>query len=92
MGMGAYGILIKPKIDALIKKNDLIVLDGLYSWEEFIYLRKYFPFLKLVLIYAEPPIRHERLALRKIRPISTNDSSTRDIREMKNLIKVAQLQ
>ncbi len=39
MGMGAYAILIKPKIDMLLINNDFIVLDGLYSWEEYIYLK-----------------------------------------------------
>lgn len=87
MGMGAYGILIKPKIDELIKDNDFIILDGLYSWEEYIYLRRYFPFLKLVLIYAEPKIRYRRLSKRKIRPVSFKDSITRDIREIEKLNK-----
>lgn len=87
MGMGAYGILIKPKIDALIKKNDVIVLDGLYSWEEYMYLRKYFSYLKLVLIYAEPPIRYSRLSQRKIRPVSIGNSTERDIREIEKLNK-----
>ena len=48
--MGAYAIKAKPKIDELLNKNECIVIDGLYSWEEYTYLKKHFPFLKLILI------------------------------------------
>lgn len=87
LGMGAYAILIKPKIDELIINNDFIVLDGLYSWEEYVFLKKYYQFLKLVLIYAEPKVRYERLSRRPIRPIALGDSRQRDIREIEKLNK-----
>jgi len=87
LGMGAYAIKAKPKIDELINKNDFVVIDGLYSWEEYIYLKKYFNSLKLVFIYAEPKIRYERLSKRLVRPISLDDSYTRDVREIEKLNK-----
>ena len=42
LGMAAYAIKMKPKIDELLKDHDVIVLDGLYSWEEYIFLKKEF--------------------------------------------------
>ena len=44
-------------------------------------------FLKLIVIYAEPTIRYERLSKRKIRPISLGDSYERDVREIEKLNK-----
>lgn len=87
LGMGAYAVKAKPKIDKLLLKKDCIALDGLYSWEEYTYLKKYFPFLKLILIYAEPLIRYKRLSQRAIRPILLRDSGDRDIREIEKLNK-----
>lgn len=86
-GMEAFAVKAKPKLDELIKTHDFVIIDGLYSWEEFIYLRKYFPFLKLISIYAEPQIRYERLSKRPIRPIALEDSYERDVREIEKLNK-----
>lgn len=86
-GMGAYAIKAKPKIDELLSTQDIIVLDGLYSWEEYVYLKKYFSFLKLILIYAEPEIRYKRLSQRVIRKILLSESRDRDIREIEKLSK-----
>ncbi|HYM65611.1 MAG TPA: AAA family ATPase [Candidatus Sulfotelmatobacter sp.] len=86
-GMEAFAVKAKPKLDELIKNHEIVVIDGLYSWEEYVYLKKYFNFLKLILIYAEPKIRYERLSKRKIRPISLKDSYVRDVREIEKLNK-----
>lgn len=87
LGMGAFAVKAKPKIDKLLLEKDCIALDGLYSWEEYTYLKKYFPFLKLILIYAEPLIRYKRLSQRSIRPILLGESRDRDIREIEKLNK-----
>lgn len=87
MGMGAYAIKAKPRIDALLKENDLIAIDGLYSWEEYIYLKQFFPSLTLVNIFAEPPIRYKRLSERSIRPVSLDKAYSRDINELEKLNK-----
>lgn len=86
-GMAAYAIKAKPKIDALVKTKNTIILDGLYSWEEYIYLKKEFDNLVLINVYAEPTIRYERLAGRIVRPVSMSDSRKRDIAELEKLNK-----
>jgi dephospho-CoA kinase len=87
LGMAAYAIKAESKINELLEKNNFIVIDGLYSWEEYLYLLNKFPFLKLILVYAEPEKRYERLAKRKIRTIPINKSRERDITEIQNLNK-----
>ena len=86
-GMAAYAIKSKAKIDELIKAHNAVVLDGLYSWEEYVYLKKEFPTLTLIHIYAEPQKRYERLSHRKVRPIPLEKCYERDITEIENLNK-----
>lgn len=87
LGMGAYAIKAKPKIDNLLKKYDVIILDGLYSWEEYTYLKKEFLNLILINVYAEPRVRYKRLSERPIRPVPLADGRNRDIAELEKLNK-----
>ena len=34
LGMAAYAIASKTKIDAMLAKEQMVAIDGLYSWEE----------------------------------------------------------
>ena len=86
-GMGAYAIKSKPKIDNLLKDYDIIILDGLYSWEEYTYLINQFYKLILINIFAEPTIRYERLSKRPIRPLLLTEGRNRDIAELEKLNK-----
>jgi len=87
LGMAAYAIKIKPRIDKVLKKSDRVVLDGLYSWEEYIYLRKLFPQLILFCVYARPKIRYSRLVDRNHRRLDFKSARTRDMAELENLNK-----
>lgn len=82
LGMAAYAIKAKPKIEKLIQNNDIIAIDGLYSWEEYTLLKNEFPNLILIHIYAEPPVRYKRLSERPIRPVPAEKSRERDITEL----------
>ena len=63
-GMGAYAILSIPKIDELKKKGN-VVIDGLYSWEEYLELKKkYGDELFVLCLYSPPKTRYERLTKR----------------------------
>src|SRR5258708_32023335 len=61
MGMAAVAIKMLAKIKEALLQNKKIVLDGLYSWEEYVFLKKEVPELFLLCIYASPKIRYERL-------------------------------
>ena len=87
LGMAAMAIKIEPRIKKTAETNQLIILDGLYSWEEYVYLQKVFSNITLLCIYASPSIRYKRLANRLVRPLTHTEARSRDIAELENLNK-----
>lgn len=85
LGMAAMAIKIEPRIIEAAKTHDTICLDGLRSWEEYTYLIKPFPQLKLLCIWASPAVRHDRLMKRPVRPLTREEAQTRDVAEIENL-------
>lgn len=85
-GMGAYAILSLPKIKEQIKKSN-VVIDGLYSWDEYKILKDEFPHIKLVAIIVDKEIRYERLKNRINRSYSFNESIKRDLNEIEKTAK-----
>ena len=81
-GMKALAHLNKEKIEQALKKNMIIVIDGLYSWEEYLHLRKTFPEVKVYLLalYAEKKLRYLRISKRKYRPDLNGEE--RDMNEL----------
>jgi dephospho-CoA kinase len=86
-GMAAYAILNLPRIqDALEHSN--VVIDGLYSWEEYKYLKEKLPGnLLAVTVWSPPALRYKRLADRKIRPLTEAQARSRDYAEIENVNK-----
>jgi len=87
MGMAAYAILNRPRIDAALEKAN-VVADGLYSWEEYLHFKssyrgKFF----VVAICASPQTRYGRLKNRQIRPLTLEEAASRDRSEIENLNK-----
>lgn len=87
LGMAAYAIQAEPKIEAILAKGNVVAIDGLYSWEEYKYLKDRFPELSVIFIYAEPRVRYERLAKRPVRPFSPDEARNRDFSEIEHLHK-----
>jgi dephospho-CoA kinase len=86
-GMAAYAKLSVPRIDAALK-NSNVVVDGLYSWEEYLYLKKYYGDIFYVVgVWSSPPDRYKRLGTRKIRPLTPEEGTSRDRAEIENLNK-----
>ena len=87
LGMAAYAILSRPRIDAALK-NSHVVVDGLYSWEEYLYLKEHYgdDFI-VIAVWASPPTRYRRLSKRKIRPLKPEAAAGRDRAEIENLNK-----
>lgn len=87
-GMGAYAVRALPRIKEMLQENDLVVIDGLYSWEEYKFLEEKFPrVINLVVVYAEPQIRYKRLKQRTERGLDFAEARDRDITELENLNK-----
>ncbi len=85
LGMGAYAIVLLPKIKKLAQNND-VVLDGLYSWDELKILQKEFN-LTTIAVVADKDLRYERLSKRIDRPFAKEDAIKRDISEIENIAK-----
>jgi dephospho-CoA kinase len=87
LGMAAFAIKMEPKIEKARETFDLFVLDGMYSWEEYLYVKEKFPDLIILCIYASPQVRYTRLLNRPIRPLNRDEARSRDISEINNLNK-----
>ena len=86
-GMAAYAILSVPRIDTALKSSDVVV-DGLYSWEEYIYLNKrYDRDFIVIAVYSSPQVRYARLADHEVRPLTAAEAASRDRAEIENLDK-----
>jgi len=86
-GMAAYALLNLPKIESAFKRFNVVV-DGLYSWEEYILFKSHFGSDLLVLaVWSSPKTRYRRLALRKQRPLTPDEAAARDKAEIENVNK-----
>jgi dephospho-CoA kinase len=86
-GMAAYAKLSLPRIDRLLESGNAVV-DGLYSWEEYILMKnRYGERFAVVAVWASPKTRHQRLAKRPIRPLTGEEAASRDIAEIEGLNK-----
>jgi dephospho-CoA kinase len=86
-GMAAYARLNLPVIDSALKQAD-VVIDGLYSWEEYIFLKDYYrDDFHVVAVYASPRTRHRRLATRASRVLTPEEAIGRDRAEIENVNK-----
>lgn len=87
LGMGAYAILLLPKIKELAEIHN-VVLDGLYSWDELKILKDEFGTkISSIAIIVDRKLRYERLENRPIRPFSKEKANERDISEIENIAK-----
>lgn len=85
LGMAAYAKKMEPKISEALKYNQIIIIDGLRSWEEYTYLKDKFSRLILLTIYAAPQIRYARLHNRSVRRLEIKEARERDIAELTKL-------
>ena len=86
-GMSAYAILNLSRIDLARKASD-VVIDGLYSWEEYTFLKTYYgEDLYLVAVWASPGTRHARLTTRLNRALTLDEAASRDRAEVENINK-----
>ena len=83
-GMAAYAKLNLPRIDSSLKSSNVVV-DGLYSWEEYTLLKeRYGGRLSVLAVWAAPATRHARLAHRAERPLTLEEAASRDKSEIEN--------
>lgn len=86
-GMAAYAVLNQPRIEEALKHSD-VVLDGLYSWEEYDFLLKqYGDSFCVAAVWSSPATRYARLQARAHRPLSVEEAASRDRAEIEKLNK-----
>jgi dephospho-CoA kinase len=86
-GPAAYARLNLPRIEQALKKSD-VVIDGLYSWEEIIYLKgRYGEDFYLVAVWSSPKTRYGRLTTRSSRRLTLEEAASRDRAEIENIQK-----
>jgi dephospho-CoA kinase len=86
-GSAAYAELNLPRIEQALKSSN-VVIDGLYSWEEYIYLKAcYGEDLYLVAVWSSPRTRYARLTSRSSRRLTLEEAISRDRAEIENIAK-----
>ena len=86
-GMAAYAKLNLPGIDAALKHSNVVV-DGLYSWEEYTLLKDHYgKGFSMVAVWTSPETRYQRLASRGHRPLTREEAASRDWSEIENMNK-----
>lgn len=81
-GKEAFAVLNQDKIKESLKSNNIVVIEGMRSWEEYTYLKKHFSKVRVVILalYADKKLRYKRIAARKYR--SHLFGEERDINEL----------
>jgi dephospho-CoA kinase len=86
-GMAAYAKLSLSRIDSSLKSSNVVV-DGLYSWEEYTLLKdRYGGKLSVLAVWSSPATRHARLAHRAKRALTLQEAASRDKSEIENINK-----
>jgi dephospho-CoA kinase len=86
-GMDAYAKLSLPRIDAALQQANVVV-DGLYSWEEYQFLKGHYgKAFCVVAVWASPKTRYNRLSTRQVRPLTAAQAASRDAAEIENMNK-----
>ncbi len=86
-GMAAYAMLNLPRIEAALKTSH-VVIDGLYSWEEYKFLKERLGAdLRVVAVWSPPALRYRRLRGRPVRPLTVEQAAARDYAEIENVNK-----
>jgi len=84
------GVMALKSIDTIKEyfKTDNVVIESMYSWEEFKIIKEAFgDAFELLAIYTTKKLRYERLSKREFRPLTTVEAISRDLSEIENLDK-----
>lgn len=72
LGMGAYARLMLPQVVKILKNSKMVLLESLYSWDEYkIFKKRHGENFLAIAVTAPSKIRLARLKTRSLRPIKT---------------------
>jgi dephospho-CoA kinase len=87
LGEDAYAKYLLPEILELSKVRPVII-DGLYSWSEYLYLKNNLKeHLKILAVVTNSQSRYDRLKFREKRPLTQEQAISRDHAEIEKLSK-----
>jgi dephospho-CoA kinase len=84
------GVMALKSIDTIKEyfKSDNVVIESMYSWEEFKIIKEVFgDAFELLAIYTSKKLRYGRLDKREFRPLTFAEAKSRDLSEIENLDK-----
>ncbi len=85
-GMAAMAIKSLPKIKEILATSDHVLVESLYSWEEYLILQEEFgDNFKILAVYSSPATRYARLQHRPTRPLTAAEARSRDYSQIANL-------
>lgn len=86
--MAIYAKKSEPKIKAFYDSGENVVVESLYSWSEYKYLKEiYKNKFKLLAIVTDRDLRAKRLKTREYRPLTDEEVTIRDYTEIENIEK-----
>jgi dephospho-CoA kinase len=84
-GMAALAIANMPAIKKAYQ-NSSVVIESLYSWEEYLAMKKEFGnCFKVLAIFASAETRITRMKTRPVRPLTAEELQSRDYSQIENL-------
>jgi dephospho-CoA kinase len=84
-GLAAMALANMPKIKELYADSSVII-ESLYSWEEYLAVKKEFgESFKVLAIYSSPKTRVNRMEKRPFRPLMPEQLQSRDYSQIENL-------
>ena len=87
-GPTVMAILAEQRIAELSPPHDIIIIDGLYSWDEYKFFeQKYGDRFTVIAVFTPRRDRYERLTKRDYRSLSEEEAKARDVAEIENLGK-----
>ena len=86
-GMAVYAKLNLPRIHSALKHSN-VVIDGVYSWEEYTFLKAHYgENFYAIAVWASPGTRYARLTSRPNRHLTLEEAISRDKEEIEELKK-----
>jgi dephospho-CoA kinase len=83
--LSIYAKLIEPEIREKLEKGNVVV-ESLYAWSEYKYLKEiYKERMKLLAIITDRQVRIDRLKNRTIRPLTAEETISRDYAQIEKL-------
>ena len=87
-GPAVMAKLAIDSIDSHLTSGSYVIIDGLYSFSEYLYLKEKFSSqLVMIAIHTARHIRYQRLGSREVRPLSPAEVDQRDLNEIQNIEK-----